>query len=491
MKKTDLTTFARRLFLLVGVFSLLLTVEFRFYWESRDKDVLAVMSPEDIALLAHVSGTPESQWQALFGDYNSFTWNPEDGSIPRKPVALIENEDRTGMYLPDNYSLEDETSYGAVKAFYLYHKQYGRMAYLDDAQRVEDLLFRAVTDRGMRLLILTPMTDAEGTYVTDIQVWQEMLDSLQKRLEDRGYTWGQRFSCLRNQKFHGESLIADGLLPMFAGLWLLCSFPPFKKWEKPLFWLGLAALSALCLLLPAFAQKLLMLAAAIVFPCCAGRSIALYTSREDDRPLWQSILLFTAALTGWSLLSGLAVAALMSTGQYMLGVTLFSGVKLSLLLPMAFGCLLLLWHLRKPLLQTGWKGWLGLAFAGAVLGAAALVLAARSGDIAGGISQLETNFRNWLEYTLYVRPRTKEMLAAVPCIPVFLWACRRKFAPLQLLCGAGALLECVSVTNTFCHAVAPLLVSVMRTLLGVGIGLIPGVLAVLVLEGLFRLKTTR
>ena len=491
MKKADLTTFARRLFLLVGVFSLLLTVGFRFYWESRDKDVLAVMSPEDIALLAHVSGTPESQWQALFGDYNSFTWNPEDGSIPRKPVALIENEDRTGMYLPDNYSLEEETSFGAAKAFYLYHKQYGRMAYLDDAQRVEDLLFRAVTDRGMRLLILTPMTDAEGTYVTDIQVWQEMLDSLQKRLEDRGYTWGQRFSCLRNQKFHGESLIADGLLPLFAGLWLLCSFPPFKKWEKPPFWLGMAALSALCLLLPAFAQKLLMLAAAIVFPCCAGRSIALYTSRDDDRPLWQSILLFTAALTGWSLLSGLAVAALMSTGQYMLGVTIFSGVKLSLLLPMAFGCVLLLWHLRKPLLQTGLKGWVGLCAVGAVLALAALVLAARSGDIAGGISQLETNFRNWLEYTLYVRPRTKEMLAAVPCIPVFLWACRRKFAPLQLLCGAGALLECVSVTNTFCHAVAPLLVSVMRTLLGVGIGLLPGILAVLVLEGLFRLKTTR
>ena len=245
MKKADLTTFARRLFLLVGVFSLLLTVGFRFYWESRDKDVLAVMSPEDITLLAQVSGRPEQEWQALFGDYNSFTWNPEDGSIPRKPVALIENEDRTGMYLPDNYSLEDETSFGAAKAFYLYHKQYGRMAYLDDAQRVEDLLFRAVTDRGMRLLILTPMTDAEGTYVTDIQVWQEMLDSLQKRLEDRGYTWGQRFSCLRNQKFSRSFLIGGGLLPLFAGLWLLCSFPPFKKWEKPLFWLGMAALSAL------------------------------------------------------------------------------------------------------------------------------------------------------------------------------------------------------------------------------------------------------
>ncbi len=201
--------------------------------------------------------------------------------------------------------------------------------------------------------------------------------------------------------------------------------------------------------------------------------------------------MFTCALTGWSLLGGLWVSALMSTRTYLLDCAIFAGVKISLLLPMAFGCLLLLWNLRKPLLQTGWKGWLGLGAAGAVLALAALVLAARSGDIAGGISQLETTFRNWLEYTLYVRPRTKEMLVAVPCIPVFLWACRRKFAPLQLLCGAGVILECVSVINTFCHAVAPLQVSVMRTLLGVGIGILPGALAALALEGLFRLKRSR
>ena len=43
--------------------------------------------------------------------------------------------------------------------------------------------------------------------------------------------------------------------------------------------------------------------------------------------------------------------------------------------------------------------------------------------------------------------------------------------------------------NTFCHAVAPLQVSVMRTLLGVGLGLLPGLLAVILLEGFHRLKT--
>lgn len=181
----------------------------------------------------------------------------------------------------------------------------------------------------------------------------------------------------------------------------------------------------------------------------------------------------------------------MSTRTYLLNCAIFSGVKLSLLLPMALGCVLLLWNLRRPLLRTGRKGYLCLIAVGAVLALAAAALAARSGDIAGGISQLETDFRNFLEYTLYVRPRTKEMLVAVPCVPVFVWACRRRIAPLQLLCGAGAVLECVSVVNTFCHAVAPLLVSVMRTLLGVGLGLLPGLLAVLMLEGLFRLKKSR
>ena len=385
MKKTEAFPHIRRFFFLIALFCTVFSVGMRFYWEYRDKDVLAVMSPEDIALLAEASGTPAGEWQALFGDWNSFSCQPFDG-IPVLPVALIENEDRTGMYLPDDFSVEDYTSHGMVKAFYLYHQQYGRMAYLDDAQRIEDLLFRAVTDRGMRLLILTPMTDAEGTLVTDIQVWRDCLDGLARRLEARGYTYGQTFSCLRNQKSSWQCVVGDGLLTLYVGLWLICRIPLMKKYEKPLFLLGLAALCLLAIAAPALTQKLLMLAGAVVFSCCAAWFVAEYVKKSDEKPLWQTILVFTAAFTGWCLLGGFHVGALMSYGRYMLGVSIFSGVKLSLLLPMAFGCLLLLWNLRKPLLQTGLKGWLGLAAAGAVLGAVLLALTARSGDIAGGIS---------------------------------------------------------------------------------------------------------
>jgi len=484
------------LLLLLGLLGTVWLLAERFSAEQEDKDVLAVMSPEDVALLAEQSGLSADVWAALFGDWESFAF--EATALPGRtpvPAALVENHDRTSMHLP--HGLDPETYPGQMaKALYLYD-DYANRVVGDDPQEVENLLFRAVTDRGLRLLILTPFFTNEGELVTDIAIYEDCLSSLTARLEDRGYTFGQTFSCLQAPPRASASLLImlAGFLPVLAACWLLCRLFPRLCRRQDLVMSGLLTAYLLLYLTvmirPGLFFALLPLGTAVLFPCVMAFCLAEYAKVPSDRPFWQSLLTGSALVAGWSLLSGLCVGALMTSRAYMLGISIFSGVKVSLLLPMAFGCVLLLWNLRKPLLQTGFKGWLGLAGAGILLVLAALLLAARSGDIVGGISGLETAFRNFLEYTLYVRPRTKEMLVAVPCIPVFLWACRRKFAPLQLLCGAGVLLECVSVVNTFCHAVAPLLVSVMRTLLGVSLGLLPGLLAAAVLEGLFRLRKSR
>ena len=47
-------------------------------------------------------------------------------------------------------------------------------------------------------------------------------------------------------------------------------------------------------------------------------------------------------------------------------------------------------------------------------------------------------------------------------------------------------LECVSVVNTFCHGVAPVGVSLIRSLLGAGLGLCLGLVAVAIAEGILR-----
>lgn len=485
MKTRNLTLWAM---LAVGLVCTLLLLGCRFHAEWNDRDVLAVMSDADLSTLVEASGVPAHVWRELLAPADGYITTPDDTST--LPLALIEGRDRINVLSPENF--DPETYQGPmVKAFYLYSQQYGRLAHLNDARPIGDLLFRAVTDRGLRLLILTPLRDAEGRLVTDPAVYREMLEGLRARLESRGYTYGKAFSCM---DFHTPLevrllIFPAGLVPLGLGCRLLCLAPSLRRQKERLFPVVLALYAAFSALLGDLVFPLLPLASAMVFTCCAGWFVAEYVKKPDEKPLWQTVLVFTAALTGWSLAGGLQVAALMSCDRYLLGASVFSGVKFSLLLPTTLACLLLTRKLYKPLLSSGRKGWLRLAAAGAALGAVLLALTARSGDVSGGISALETAFRNFLEHTLYVRPRTKELLFAVPCIPVFLWACRRKHAPLQLLCGAGACLECVSVINTFCHAVAPLLVSVMRTLLGVGLGLVPGILAVLALEGLHRLRT--
>lgn len=453
--------------------------------EHRSRDVLAVMSEEDVTLLAEASGISVEAWRELLPPAEGYVTVPDaDRGLP---LALIENRDRAGILPVEHF--DPETYDGPmVKALYLYAPEYSGRATRTDAREVEDLLFRAVTDRGLRLLILTSLQDAQGRLVTDPAVYREMLEGLALRLEARGYTFGEGFSTMDYRTpIDADALrLLAGILPLFLGCRLLTRLVSLPhRWRRWLYPATLLFYVLAAVLLSARFFPLLTLAAALVFSCTAAWSVAGFVKKSHKKPLWQTVLVFAAALTGWSLLGGAWVAALMSTRAYLLGSSLFFGVKVSLLFPMVLSCLLLLRNLRKPLSQAGWKSWLGLA----AVGAALLLLAVRSGDPSGGISAPETAFRGWLEHTLYARPRTKELLFAVPSIPVFVWACRRNRAPLQLLCGAGVCLECVSVINTFCHAVAPLQVSAARALLGLGLGLVPGVLAVVALESLHRLRT--
>ncbi len=471
---------------LVSLLSTLTLLGCRLSAEWNDRAVQVVMSDEDVAVLEEASGVEAAVWRELLAPAEGYITQPDADS--GLPLALIENRDRTGILPIEGFDPDTYTG-PVVKAFYLYTKEYGRMAYLDDAQRIEDLLFRAVTDRGLRLVILTPMCDAEGTLVTDPEVYRDCLEGLRQRLETRGYTFGEGFSCMN---FHtplpnGVLIALSGLLPLLLGCLLLVTLlPKLKRRRELLLLAALAGYLAAFLAARECFFTLLPLAAALVFGSWAGWWIARYAGRREAVFRRRDVLLLPVTVTGWSLFSGLHLAALLSTPKQLLYCAIFTGVKASLLLPMGLGCLLLLWRLREPLLHTGRRGWLGLAAAAVVLAAAAGVLAMRSGDITGGISRLETAFRSWLEYHVYARPRTKEMLIAVPCIPVFVWACRRKAAPLQLLCGAGVCLEAVSVVNTFCHGVAPLVVSVLRTLLGIAFGLPLGLLAAAVPELLWR-----
>ena len=461
--------------------------------EEGGREVCAAMQQNYVDILARESGLSVEEWQTRL-EKAGVKYFVDDISTELPALPLIENRARTSLILPDGV---DVNSYDGpmVKTLYMFYK-YGVRVVDNDPQEIEDLMFRAAMDRGLRLIILTPFYDDSGEMVTDISVYERCLNDLGERLEQRGLSYGEDFSCMSVAPVSSFLLLGAGIAPALLGAWLLCRIIRREKWETPVALIAAAGLAALTLWNAALAQKLMMFASAVLFPCVFAVWLKRFAVSEPprlaSRPVAVSALSALIAATLWGILGGLSVSALMSTREYMVGNIIFTGVKLALLAPLGFAGVLLLIQLlsehlpRKRLIRT-------MLICALLLCAAGAVMILRSGDVSSHAPGMDKVLavRNWFEYTFYVRPRSKEMFAAVPCIIVFVWACRRRLPALRLLCGMGACLEAVSVTNTFCHAVAPITVSLIRTLLAVGIGCILGFAAVGVLELLYRAVTKK
>ena len=115
----------------------------------------------------------------------------------------------------------------------------------------------------------------------------------------------------------------------------------------------------------------------------------------------------------------------------------------------------------------------------------------RTGNQGLPVPAIEEAFRGFLEENFQARPRTKEFLIGHPALVVALAyrrthsrspVRRRRFA-VHLLLLLGAVGQ-ISILNTFAHAHSAVAISVARTVYGVLLGLIIGVVAVGAIEWL-------
>ncbi len=477
----------------------------RLQSEAGDKSVAVAVYHEDVLALADKSGLSRESWLETFakagvgyvvfessadaaadiygmeaacvgnepGDW-AFIIPGEDIPAGDAPIALIENIERNSVLVPEGFDLGGQF----VKALELYPSYANR-----GVDEIALLIQRACIDRGMRLVLLRPFTE-KGETVSDPAAY-ESLSLLRTELAKRGLDFGGKLQTFETKPLSFFLLWGSGLLTAALWIFLVCRREKLRKFEFWLYLLAVPALGAVCFIRPELSQKGLMLACAAVFPCYAilGTKKILSVSHSSA----VKYLLGLCGLGAWSILGGLAVSALMSSREYLLGYDIFSGVKLSQAIPL--GCCFAVFAIPvyKNIREKGLskKSLLGLAAAAIVLAAAAYLLMLRSGDLAGGIGELETAMRSALEEHLYARPRTKEFLIAVPFAALLCMGWARKNPLIVLLGALACCLECVSVVNTFCHAVAPVGVSVIRTLLGLGIGAVLG-LALLGIEYLIR-----
>lgn len=417
------------------------------------------------------------------------------------PVAVIENEAQNGHNLPEAFRNYEG---GMVKGFYLWPDKAARYAVLGygGAEEIENTLFRAAAERGASFLWLAPFL-ADGEIVTDMTEYAALIEGLTERLQPYRFDRG---GVSPTEPFEANpillALAAWGVAA--AGIALAGRFWDLKGYGVLLLAAALAGSAGLAYAAPRLLQQGAALAAAILAPCwsvwvfaAAVRGVAGRWEIGALRLLGSAAAALAVSFAA-ALLGGLFTAGLISDSDFMLGLAVFRGVKLSQTLPLAFAGGLIFWTIYHEK-DRGLRGDVAAIASGfrkhallkclvlAVLLAAAIaIFVLRTGNVKFSVPDGEQRLRNWLETVLYARPRSKEFLVAYPAFLAMFWVAARRFQNLILPFSVLAAIGFASAVNTFCHGRAPFVLSVIRADTGVLLGALLGIALFFCAETVYR-----
>ncbi|MCL0067544.1 DUF5693 family protein [Peptococcaceae bacterium] len=344
----------------------------------------------------------------------------------------------------------------------------------------------AAVERNHRVLLIRPFS---AYLVQDVLEFNsEFLKSLKQKLENSGLAIGKA-STLPNVSNNiyiafliGISTIAGAALLCFK----LCNKHLLNKFLKNKFLALFCGVFVIFLwvfmlfLIPREACKLMALISAIVFPTLA---VILFVD-SNKSSIYKSILKLLL-ITLCSLMGALFMAGLLVGTDFMLKLDQFRGVKVAHLMPLIIVLLVFAYrgtrgkNLYEKLCNLWYKPLvLGVCVVGAFVFVALAVYLIRTGNEGMAISQLELQMRSTLDAVFGVRPRTKEFLLGHPAIILLLYYGYKHnwYLPLVMLGTIGQ----ISLVNTFAHLHTPLVVSFERTLNGLILGVVIGVLAILI-----------
>ena len=413
-------------------------------------------------------------------------------------LVLMENEAQTADILPEGWSLTGWDG-DIVKCFRLTDYLRGRYQVLgyDGAEEIVNICFRAVVDRGMTMAWMSPFLDREGSAVTDLGVYQDTLRQLENRLGSAGYSFGEAVP-VPSLTVSPLSLAVMGVGVFALAVVVFCQVFSIRKTLVAVVLFGIGVLESFggAFAAPELERSALALLCALVFAAAAvmwmGRQLGKLGQWSQRWPLG-SYLLTVVLTSAIALAGGLYVAAILGSRDYMLILSLFRGVKLSQMGVYLFALVWLAWALlHRPenrlredgrvLIDENRRHWqLKLLLLLLFFAAVCMVFVLRGGDNMMSVSVLEQRGRNWLETTVFFRPRTKEFLIAWPALALACLCAVRGKRLFAWLFGVLTSVGCASVVNTFCHIRAHVLVSLARTGLGLLIGIVLGVALLLVL----------
>ena len=422
--------------------------------------------------------------------------------------AQISNTEQEGLM-----QLTEDMNYQAVRLMPLDTYLQKRFKYYnyDGGEEIENVMFRAITERNIRIIYFRPFLYGDEVYVTNPDEYTKSFERLATRLEDHNI----ELSTFSLMPLKTDNLVS-GVITGFGLLSIVILAARFffklpSKIEYALLVLGGLLITAALIVAPNLGRQLLALAGTITISCL-GAVLLISFSRDlmIDRKVFKfrtiilKSIVFTLFMGILALLGGMIVGGLLSHSQYLLEIGYFRGVKISEMLPLAVFIILyfLKFGYNRSVDELKEKEFLPkdlfrvldekikisyILFA-AVAGGILYIYIARSGhDTAIQPSNIEMIFRNFLELKLLARPRTKEFMIAIPALMTFAYISMKAYKPLIAIVGVPAMITFTSIVNTFCHLRTPIYLSVIRTLIGIGFGILIGIVVIAVFEGIERI----
>ena len=386
------------------------------------------------------------------------------------------------------------TNYQAVRVFstwnYIQRRYDYNMPRHHQGQEIINTFYRAITERNIRVIFFKPFINPQNDLVSDYAVYKARFADLERRLAE-----------------HGIRRVADGekieLMPqlrprpayqMLAALAVIACFLLLVENMLAVKSVILYALFALAALPTAAAYLLQIrlsllnilfgLAATILFSVLAVQFVAAESKRAFDagaalsktgafgRSLWLLVGAVVISLAG-----ALYETAFYAESEYLLELKVFTGVKISQLLPLVLAVFVALRYFGNDILgkaeltakeRTIYFLNMNIKFWHAMIGmgllAAVALLIIRSGHETGvQPANLELFVRNLLEELLPARPRNKAFLLGYPGVLLLgYFAYQKRYQWLYPIFTIMAAMGQANILNTFSHIRTPLYLSLYR-----------------------------
>ena len=336
---------------------------------------------------------------------------------------------------------------------------------------------KAATERNMRVLLVRNISLASDQ---PLDAFGDFLKKLTDGLHRKGYVIGDPTPFADPNLSKAVKLLI-GVFGGIGALWVAVQMFGEKRG------IIIGGLGALVIIagsgLHGMGLEVSALLLSMVFP------IGSYYWLKADKP---NAYVGLVGLVALSMIGGFCVAGLMNGIAFYIRAEVFSGVKVSVFLPIAIVGLVAFADfndfkesMKEPIT------WGAMAIGIVILAALGLMMLRTGNDNPNTVSGGELAFRGILEKILPVRPRSKEFLLGFPALFFGLFVLHAaKYDPRNLGKISGWVSLCIMLgfvgltdsVNTLCHLHTPVMVSFIRDIIGLIIGAIIGLGAWLVFK---------